>query len=56
MSYESFASYYDILTENVEYEKIAAALDTSPANVYNIKKRALAKLTVIVLNDGGYEK
>lgn len=23
MSYESFASYYDILTENVEYEKIA---------------------------------
>lgn len=41
---------------DVEYEKIAAALDTSPANVYNIKKRALAKLTVIVLNDGGYEK
>ena len=40
---------------DVEYEKIAMALQTSPANVYNLKKRALTKLTVIVLEDGGYE-
>jgi RNA polymerase sigma factor (sigma-70 family) len=40
----------------VDYEEIAAALRTSPANVYNIKKRAITKLTVIVLDDIGYEK
>ena len=41
--------------EDVEYEKIAEALNTSLANVYNIKKRALTRLVVNVLNDGGYE-
>ena len=38
------------------FDDIATALGTTPANVYNIKKRALTKLTVIVLDDSGYEK
>ena len=39
-----------------KFEEIAASLGTSIANVYNIKKRALTKLLVIVLDDSGYEK
>ena len=41
---------------DVEFEKIALALDTSLANVYNIKRRALTKLTVLLLDNSGYEK
>ena len=41
---------------DVGFEEIAAALGTTLANVYNIKRRALTKLLVIVLDDSGYEK
>lgn len=39
-----------------EFEEIADALGTTTANVYNIKRRALTKLTVLVLDDSGYEQ
>lgn len=38
------------------FDEIAAMLQTSAANVYIIKRRALTKLTVIVLDDSGYEQ
>ena len=42
-----------LLLEGYEYKELAAELNTSVANLYNIKKRALTEFTAIVLKEYG---
>lgn len=44
-----------LLIEGYDYRELAAELDTSVANLYNIKKRALTEFTAIVLKEYGKE-
>ena len=42
-----------LFLEGYNYEELAVELNTSVANLYNIKKRAMSEFAVIVLNEYG---
>ena len=44
-----------LLLDGYEYKELAEELDTSVANLYNIKKRAMTEFTAIVLKEYGNE-
>ena len=42
-----------LFLEGYNYEELAVELNTSVANLYNIKKRAMSEFAVMVLNEYG---
>ena len=40
-----------IMIDDVDYEELAVEMNTSVANLYNIKRRALVELTAIALKE-----
>ena len=44
-----------LLLEGYEYKELAVELNTSVANLYNIKKRAMTEFTALVLKEYGNE-
>lgn len=44
-----------LMIEEVDYKTLAAEMNTSVANLYNIKKRAWAEFTAIVLKEYGQD-